>query len=635
VFILNANHLNGTVFNRVITPSEKQAYKNLKEYDGGIYKIKNYEKIKEILDEDLPSIKCSNNELDITMDEVNEYMNYSRLLNLRHADFNPGIYIEANSYEASFAKKVYYNSELEFIVSLFISHHNIHAFDDGNKRTALNLFVDLLHKFTGFYIKDIMIIQDTQILYLEKVINEEDFKHIIYYEVKRRVFNTSIKCNLEHFIPRSGIEDNDNFVGVAQTDRRSSINLTDLEKGQFFYQSLRKPFFQRDTNQWTVARVEKLISTFLEDGLIPAVIMWEYSDGDIYIIDGAHRLSSLIAWVNSDYGKEKELNGSNHDAIEEYINSQIGSYDEIKRSKDEKYKQAKQIIAKRSIAVQWVNGDYKNAKESFIRINEQGVIISQDEKELIENDQLPTSKLSRAILAHGLGQVSKNKSEKTKLIFERFFTPYLSHQLNNYPLVGSLNEDLVISRIYNAVKIIDDSKSLNIEQLKDKVLDILKLIQDELNVSQKIYFYGATKKFKTNSFYGLVYFMLELNTNKELKDLFIKNRKEFEEFLVNNERNIQIIARQKRQAKKAYEEVGNYYKVVLQSCESKNLKELKEKYYYLDFEKKKAKTTKEKNLEKNYELFISKVPRCDICGGFIDGNKDEHKVHNCCKIIEK
>lgn len=632
---MDVSDLKGTVFNRVITPSEKQAYKNLKEYDGGIYNIKNYKKIKEILRNNLTPIKCRSNELDITQDEVNMYMNYAKLLNMRHADFNPGIYVEANSYEASFAKKVYFNSELEFIVSLFISHHNIHAFDDGNKRTALNLFIDLLHKFTTFYIEDIMIIQDAQILYLEKNITEEEFRHIIYYEVKREVFNTSVKCNLEHLIPRGDIDNNDKLVGVAQTDRRSSINLTDLEKEQFFYQSLRKPFFQRDTNQWTVARVEKLICTFLEDGLIPAVILWENSDGDIYIIDGAHRLSSLIAWVNSDYGKENELNDSQHDAIEEYINSQIGSYDEIKKSTDIKYKKSKQIIAKRSIAVQWVTGDYEKAKESFIRINEQGVVISQDEKELIENDQLPTSKLSRAILAHGLGQVSKNQSSKTKLIFERFFTPYLSHQLNNYPLAGSLNEDFVISKIYNAVKIIDDKRSLNIEQLQDKVLDILKLIQDELNISQKIYFYGATKKFKTNSFYGLIYFMLELSKNEELKSSFIKNRKKFEEFLVNNERNVQAIARKKRQAKNAYEEVGNYYKVVLKSCESNDLLELKEKYYYLDFEKKKAKTSKEKTLEKNYKLFIETVPRCSICGGFIDGNINDHKVHNCCKGMEE
>ncbi|MDK0968524.1 DUF262 domain-containing protein [Clostridium perfringens] len=632
---MSVSSLKGTVFNRVIPPSEKQAYKNLKEYDGGIYNIKNYRKIKEILKENLISINSRSIELYITQEEINMYMNYAKLLNIRHADFNPGIYVEANSYEASFSKKVYFNSELEFIVSLFISHHNIHAFDDGNKRTALNLFIDLLHKFTMFYIKDIIIIQDAQILYLEKNITEEEFRHIIYYEVKRKMFNKNLKCNLEHLIPRGDIDNNDSFVGVAQSDRRSSINLTDLEKGQFFYQSLKKPFFQRDTNQWTLARVEKLIATFLDDGLIPAVILWENSDGDVYVIDGAHRLSSLIAWVNSDYGKENELNDSHHDAIEEYIDSQIGSYDKIKKTTDIKYKKSKQIIAKKSIAVQWVTGDYEKAKESFIRINEQGVVISQDEKELIENDQLYTSKLSRAILSHGLGQVSKNQSLKTKLIFERFFTPYLSHQLNNYPLAGSLNEDFIISRIYNAIKIIDDRKGLNIEELQDKVLDILKFIQDELNISQKIYFYGATKKFKTNSFYGLIYFMLELIENEDLKKLFVKNRKEFEEFLVNNERNIQTIARKKRQAKNAYEEVGNYYKVVLRSCESKDLKKLKEKYYYLDFEKKKAKTAKEKTLEKNYELFIATVPRCSVCGGFIDGNINELKVHNCCKIVDE
>ncbi|UZP03733.1 DUF262 domain-containing protein [Clostridium botulinum] len=624
------NNLKTSVFSRVIPPAEKQAYKNLKSYDGGIYKIKYYKKIMFILEEDLIPFKYRYKELDITQDEIDEYIHYAKLLNIRHADFNPGIFVEENSYEASFAKKVYYNSDLEFIVSLFISHHNIHAFDDGNKRTALNLFIDLLHKFTTYYIEDIIIIQDAQILYLEKKINEEEFKHIIYYEVKRKVFRTNVKCNLEHLIPRSDIDSSQNFVSISQTDRRSSINLTDLEKGQFFYQQLRKPFFQRDTNQWTVGRVEKLINTFLEDGLIPAVILWENSDGDIYIIDGAHRISSLIAWVNSDYGKENKLNDSNHNAIEEYINTQIGSYSEIKSSTYEKYRQAKQMIAKRSIAVQWVTGDYQKAKESFIRINEQGVVISEDEKELIENDQLPTSKLSRAILAHGLGQVSKNQNEKTKLLFERFFTPFLSHQLNNYPLAGSLDEDFVISKIYNAVKIIDNSERLSIELLEEKVFNILKMMQDELNISQKVYFYGATKKFKTNSFYGLIRFMLYLSENKEMFKLFIKNRKKFEEFLVDNERHIQTIARKKRQAKKAYEEVGSYYKLLLLACENDDFSELKEKYYYLDFGIKKYNTAKEKTLQNNYELFISEVPRCFICKGFIDGNKDSEKTHNCC-----
>jgi len=623
--------INTSIFNRVITPAEKQAYKNLKSYDSGIYKIKNAQRIKEILNANLILPKYKPKILEITQREIDNYIHYGQILNLKHSEFNPGVFAERNSYESSFAKKVYYDSDLDFIVNLFISHHNIHAFDDGNKRTALNLFIDLIHKFTTFSIKDIIIIQESQILYLEKHINTEEFRRIIYYEVEKKVFKTNLKCNLEHLIPRSDVDSSENYTTPSQSDRRSSFNLTDLEKGQFFYQQLKKPIFQRDTNQWTVERVEKLINTFLDDGLIPAIILWEDVEGNIYIIDGAHRISSLIAWVNSDYGKENELNDSNHQVIEEYFNQQIGSYSEIKSSTDEKYKNAKRIIAKRSIAVQWVTGDYDKVKESFIRINEQGVVITADEKELIENDQLPTSQLSRAILGHGLGQVSNNQNKNTELLFNKFFTPFLSSQLNNYPLCGSLNEDFIISKVFNAVKIIDDGNKLDIKLLESKVIDVLTLIQDDLNISQKAYFYGATKKFKTNSFYGFIRFAVLLNENPKLSALFIKNRKKFEEFLVNNERHIQTIARKKRQAKRAYEEVSSYYETLLISCENDDYSDLEARYNYLDFGKIKYQTSKEKSLQKNYETFISEIPRCTVCDGFIDGNKGDRKTHNCCR----
>ncbi|WP_245728706.1 GmrSD restriction endonuclease domain-containing protein [Thalassobacillus cyri] len=444
------------------------------------------------------------------------------------------------------------------------------------------------------------------------------------------MFNKNQKCNLEHLIPRGDIEATDEYQSGAQSDRRSSFNLTDLEKGQFFYQQLKKPIFQRDTNQWTVERVEKLINTFLEDGLIPAIILWEDSEGNIYIIDGAHRISSLIAWVNSDYGKENELNDSNHQVIESYINKNIGSYSEIKTSTDKKFKQAKSVIAKRSIAVQWVTGNYEKVKESFIRINEQGVVITQDEKELIEKDHLPTSKLSRAILAHGLGQVSKHQNDSTESLFNRFFMPSLSHQLNNYPLGGSLNEGFVISRIYNAVKIVDNGEHLDICSLEAKLLNVLEFIQDYLNISQKAYFYGATKQFKTNTFYGFIRFAVELSQNERLTKLFIRNRKEFEEFLVDNERHIQAIARKKRQAKKAFNELSSYYELLLIACENDDFSDLKSRYNYLEFGESNYKSTKEKTIRENYEKFISEIPRCFVCGGFIDGKEDAVQKHNCC-----
>ncbi|EGO7788460.1 DUF262 domain-containing protein, partial [Enterococcus faecalis] len=250
-----------------------------------------------------------------------------------------------------------------------------------------------------------------QIYYLTEQINKDEFVQIILNEVRSKVVKGNTKCHLEHLIPRIELDDEAESSGFHQTtDRKANFSLTDLENGQFFYDQLKKPYFQRDTNEWTVERVEKLLSTFLEDGLIPAIILWETNDGDILIIDGAHRISSLIAWVNNDFGRVNVSSTNTHHEISDYFNSKIGNYEEIKRSKEEKYKNVKQIIAKKSVPIQWVTGDYEKVKESFIRINEQGVTLSNDEKELIQKDKLPTSKLARAILSHGTGQSSKNQT---------------------------------------------------------------------------------------------------------------------------------------------------------------------------------------------------------------------------------
>ncbi|EBF5323659.1 DUF262 domain-containing protein, partial [Listeria monocytogenes] len=282
---------------------------------------------------------------------------------------------------------------------------------------------------------------------------------IILNEVKLKMVKKNTKCQLEHLIPRVEIDEETESASVAQVDRRSSFTLTDLEKGQFFYQQLKKPYFQRDTNEWSVDRVEKLIDTFLEDGLIPAIILWETNEGDTLIIDGAHRVSSLIAWVNDDYGDVNVSSSNNHHALSEYFNERIGNYNTIKTSQDEKYKKIKQIIAKKSIPLQWVAGDYDKVKESFIRINEQGVTLSNDEKELIQKDKLPTSKLARAILSHGTGQNSKYKTENNFKIFELFFLPTLIKENLVYPMLGAIDEDFVISKVYNVLKIIDEDQS--------------------------------------------------------------------------------------------------------------------------------------------------------------------------------
>ncbi|WP_315790617.1 hypothetical protein [Fischerella sp. JS2] len=39
--------------------------------------------------------------------------------------------------------------------------------------------------------------------------------------------------------------------------------------------------------------------------MIPAVILWRSSSSYYFVIDGSHRLSSSIAWINDDYGDGK------------------------------------------------------------------------------------------------------------------------------------------------------------------------------------------------------------------------------------------------------------------------------------------------------------------------------------------
>lgn len=80
--------------------------------------------------------------------------------------------------------------------------------------------------------------------------------------------------------------------------------------------------------------------------------------------------------------------------------------------------------------------------------------------------------------------------------------------------------------------------------------------------------------------------------------------------------------------------MSSYYEILLCSCENDDFTELRSRYYYLDFTENQHQTQKEKTIQKNYELFISEIPRCQVCGGFIDGNIQEEKIHNCCKVID-
>lgn len=110
--------------------------------------------------------------------------------------------------------------------------------------------------------------------------------------------------NLDALIPR------EDFAAPSTPHKGTPIGTIGMGmlREDFFAQSLRKPDFQRETSNWTPQKIVDLIAAFLDGDLIPAVILWR-SGQYVFVIDGAHRLSALLAWIYDDYGdKSRSVN---------------------------------------------------------------------------------------------------------------------------------------------------------------------------------------------------------------------------------------------------------------------------------------------------------------------------------------
>ena len=73
---------------------------------------------------------------------------------------------------------------------------------------------------------------------------------------------------------------------------------------------LRKPDFQRETSAWNPDDCVRLLESIVKGLIIPSLIVWKSPDNSfLYILDGAHRISVMRAWVIDDWGDK---------AIEDY-----------------------------------------------------------------------------------------------------------------------------------------------------------------------------------------------------------------------------------------------------------------------------------------------------------------------------
>jgi hypothetical protein len=459
------------------------------------------------------------------------------------------------------------------------------------------------------------------------------------------------------------------------------ISIRDLEQNSFFYPSLRKPDFQRETNEWDAQKICEFIESFLDGDLIPAVILWRSSGSDYFVIDGSHRLSSLIAWINDDYGDGKiskefydgditEEQKSAAQMVRKLIKEKIGSYKyyqslaQHRGEVDPKIIDRARNLGALGIQLQWVEGDVRKAEESFFKINQKATPIGETEIRLLQARKTPNGVAARAIMRSGSGhkywsdfsqekqeQIEKLAQEIHQLIFE----PKLKNPIKSLevPIVGNLSpsEKLeLILEFVNIVNGIEEDKQLGDDSTGDKTVQLLRNCRriaqrinskdpSSLGLHPIVYFYTTAGKPKIGSFYGVVTLILYLENTKSFSK-FIKIREDFEWVIWKHDMVPQIV--RSSNAIKAREKVKDFFMKIIeklsQGMDRKNV--MKEIVAEKAFGSLKI-TTKGNTSETESKVFSRETksaayirealpgsPRCKICGGYLPSgfNSIDHKI---------
>jgi len=480
------------------------------------------------------------------------------------------------------------------------------------------------------------------------------------------------KVNIDAIIPREDFEVEEN---QSPGKKKETISIEDIKSDSFFFINVRKPDFQRETNEWDEKKVVQLIKSFIQGDLIPAIILWRSSSGYLFTIDGSHRLSSLAAWVNDDYGDGKisklfydgvipDEQDKIADKTRNLVKSTIGSYQDYilaltrpDKVKPEIVRNAKNLGAL-AIQLQWVEGDASKAENSFFKINQQAAPIDKTEIKLLKSRRKPNSIAARAIIRRGKGHkywakfLTENQEEIQRLAVEInniLFDPKLDTPIKtlDIPIGGKAYAAKTLPLIFDFINITnninhrmeldDDIQGYETIKLLKETLKVARLINSNhpssLGLHPIIYFYSKDGKHKTHLFYSIVKFVIDIKQKNKLND-FTKVRPKIENIIWNYDYLLQQINRKYRSAFKSYHFVSDFlYKCVQYLNNNKNFSEkatinelIKTDFDYLTLEKIDLENTESKNFNTNRKSAvyikdaIETAPKCKICNGLIHKN---------------
>ncbi|AGM26046.1 hypothetical protein SSYRP_v1c04540 [Spiroplasma syrphidicola EA-1] len=484
---------------------------------------------------------------------------------------------------------------------------------------------------------------------------------------------------LDAIIPRDDFETLEEASN--NTRNKTTISIEDLKNDSFFFLNLRKPDFQRETNDWSPQKIVGLVESFLKGDLVPAIILWKNKNGLIFVIDGSHRLSSLCAWINDDYGdkdisakyfdnyipeEQKKIAEDTRTLMKEKVGLFSDYYKQTGQTHDSKNSNINlylKNLGSISIQVQWVEGDSDRAEQSFLKINQSASPILPAELELIQSRHTPQSIAARAIYRAGKGhnywsmfsentqKLIKDYAEKIHLFLFKTGTVSKS-DLSSFAMAGLLSSGDSLGIILQTIKISNALKD-NLEYVENKTIDeriIIKYMKNTLklleviNSNQKgslglhpyVYFYSSNGKHKIGSYYGFLLLVKELNEQNKFPE-FIRAREKIELILVKYHFLVQQIIRKNRSTSNSYVNVANWYRLLINEIISNENEEIdnivkkciqnNQNFSYLnlaitdneDNSTRKDFSRGQKNIIKMQTLFDT-LPKCKICNGYVDMN---------------
>ncbi len=481
------------------------------------------------------------------------------------------------------------------------------------------------------------------------------------------------KVSLDALIPREDFEVEENS---SPGKKKETISIEDIKVDSFFFLNVRKPDFQRETNEWDGKKICELIKSFIEGDLIPAIILWRSTSGYLFVIDGSHRLSSLSAWVNDDYGDGNISKGfydgmipdeqrAIADKTRRLVNKTVGSYSDFKlalthpdKVKPEIFKYAKNLAAL-AIQLQWVEGDSSKAESSYFKINQQHAPIDPTELKLLESRRKPNSIAARAIIRKGRGhkywssfsdeiqiQIQKIAEDINRILFEpKLQTPIKTLDV---PLAGKIYSNQTLSLVFDFVNIVNNI-DFNNKELEDditgettkdflyKTRNVAYLINSNdpssLGLHPIVYFYSKNGRYRTVSFLAIVDFIVELKHKRKLND-FIEVREKFETIIFDCDDWIRKIYEKYRSNQKSYKKISKLFWEIINNLKTgKTIDETiqaiisADSFNYLTISKINQNinpSKKDFKTNNKSEIYIKdtlpNAPRCKICNGFIHKN---------------